>query len=151
LGLLEIGQYIGIVAASEATTGDTDRSTEMISREDLPDDAAAWTGVAVTFERLSNDSAESCPRSEDDVFEYVRMESADTDAAERTRLRFVRTARVADAQYWMWEYSEADGDVCYVIFRRNPDGSTYLGLTEPNGLSHEQYLLADYYDEIYWS
>ena len=123
----------------------------MISRDQLPDDAAEWTDVAVSFERLSIDSADSCSISEDEVFEYVRMESADTDSADRARLRFVLTARVADAEYWMWQYSEEDGQLCYVVFRRNSDGSTVLGLSEPNGLSHQQYLLADYYEEIYWS
>ena len=51
----------------------------------------------------------------------------------------------------MWEYAEEGGDLCYVVLRKNPDASTVLGLAEPNGLSPEQYLLADYYDEIYWS
>ena len=123
----------------------------MIARDELPEDAAEWTHVAISFERLAGDSAESCPTSENEVFEYVQMESADTDAADRTRLRFVRTAHVAEAEYWMWEYAEEDGQVCYVVLRRNLDGSTVLGLSEPNGLSPEQYLLADYYEEIYWS
>jgi len=118
----------------------------MIPRKNLPEDAANWTSVSITFPRLKQDSADSCPESEDHIFDYVRLESADTALSERARFRFVRTARVADIAYWLWEYTEG-----YVVFRQNADGSTILGLSEPNGLSHEQYLLADYYDEIYWS
>ena len=123
----------------------------MIPRHELPDDATAWTDVEVSFPRLANDSPLSCPDTDDDIFDYVQSESADTEAAERERLRFVRTARVADADFWLWEYTESDGELCYVTFQRHPDGSSMLGLASSNGLSHEQYLLAEYYDEVYWS
>src|SRR5690349_10652933 len=103
----------------------------MIPRRNLPDDAANWTNVSVTLPHLEKDSTDSCPASEDRIFAYVRLESADTDLSERTRLRFVRTARVADVAYWLWEYIEADGQLCYVVFRQNGDGSTVLGLSEP--------------------
>src|SRR5262245_54621798 len=122
----------------------------MIPRKNLPDDAAEWTSVSVSFPRLEQDSVDSCPVMEDRVFDYVRLESADRDKSERIRLRFVRTARVADVSYWLWEYTEEDGQLCYVCFRQNADGSTVLGISESNNLSHEQYLLADYYDEVYW-
>lgn len=82
---------------------------------------------------------------------YVRMESADTDSAEEASLLFLRTARIGEASYWLWSYTESDGVVCFVTCRQNDDGSNMLSLAEPNGLSPEQYLLADYYDEIYWS
>jgi len=123
----------------------------MISRQDLPDDAAEWTNVFVSFPHLEQDTADSCPASEDEIFDYVQMESTDLESAERSRLRFVRTAHVADVSYWLWEYTDEDRQVCYVFFRQNLNSSTVLGLTEPNGLSHEQYLLADYYEEVYWS
>ena len=105
----------------------------------------------VSFPRLTEDTAGSCPASADEVFSYIQMESGDTTSAQRERLQFVRTARVADAKCWLWEYSEEDGRLCYVVFRQNANGSSVLGLSEPNGLSHEQYLLADYYGEVYWS
>ncbi len=123
----------------------------MIPREQLPEDAADWTEVDVTFERLIPDTAESCPQSEDEIFDYVRMESADTESSSRSRLKFLRTAAVGDSRYWMWEYQESDGQRVYVLFQEDFDGSSILGLAEPNGLSQEQYLLADYYDEVYWS
>lgn len=123
----------------------------MIRRADLPEDAADWKSVRISFERLQPDREDSCPESRDEIMEYVRMESADTDAAADAALKFLRTARVADASYWLWSYTESDGTMRFVAFRRNEDGSTCLGLAEPNGLSAEQYLLADYYGEVYWS
>jgi len=123
----------------------------VIKRNELPDDAADWTKVDVSFQRLDDDSEISCPASRNRIFEYVRIESADTNKAASDRLAFLRTARIGKTKYWLWNYTESDGEMTYVFFRQNPDGSTVLGLSGPNGLSPEQYLLADYYDEIYWS
>lgn len=123
----------------------------MIPRADLPEDASKWQSVRVHFDRLGEDSPVSCPNSEDEVFEYVQAESGDSTAANRVRLEFIRTAAVAEAKYWMWSYREEDGRLIYVVFRSDPDGSGVVGLSETNGLSPEQYLLADYYDEIYWA
>lgn len=50
-----------------------------------------------------------------------------------------------------WSYTESTGTTCFVAFRRNANGATMLVLTETNGLSPEQYLLADYYNEVYWA
>jgi hypothetical protein len=123
----------------------------MIRREDLPEDAADWKSVTVAFDRLEPDREDTCPEDRDEIREYAGMESADTDPAEDAALKFLRTARVGDASYWLWAYTESEGTVCFVAFRKNDDGSTCLGLAEPNGLSAEQYLLADYYGEVYWS
>jgi hypothetical protein len=123
----------------------------LIRREDLPRDAADWTTVSVSSDRLEADTEDSCPVSRSEIMRYVRMESADTDSASDESLRFVRTAHVYEASYWLWSYTESDGTKCFVAFRRNPDGRTILGLSESNGLSAEQYLLADYYNEVYWS
>jgi hypothetical protein len=123
---------------------------KMIPRKNLPGDAAEWTSVSVSFPRLEQDSADSCPMTEDQVFDYTRLESADRNKSERVQLRFVRTARVADVSCWLWEYTEEDGQLCYVSFRQNVDGSSVLCIRDSNNLSHEQYLLADYYDEVYW-
>ena len=120
------------------------------ARSELPDDAAAWNELDVFFERLPEDSAASCPIAEEDAFQYVRTESADAAEADRARMHFLRTAQVEETRYWMWCYREVDGRLSYVVVRLDPDGTVTLGLAEPNGLSTEQYLLADYHDEIYW-
>lgn len=123
----------------------------MIQPDELPDDAADWSSVAVQFPVLPNDNPASCPGSEDEVFEYVQTESGDVDEAVRDRLMFCRTAKVADTQYWVWKYTESDGEEVLVTYRLDPDGSTTLGLANANGLSLDQFLLADYYGEVYWS
>jgi hypothetical protein len=123
----------------------------MIPREELPDDAAEWSSVRVTFNRLPLDTPESCPCAVDDVFEYVQLESADADHADRDRLAFVRTAQVADARFWLWTYTESNGEQVFVAYQLNSDDSSVLGLASPNGLDAEQYMLAEYYDEVHWS
>jgi len=123
----------------------------VIPREELPEDAADWTAVAVSFPKLVEDGAGSCPCSIDEIFAHVKTESGDLDRADRTRLTFVRTAQVGDARYWLWSYTESDGDSSYVTCRVKPDGSTELGLANVNGLSAEQFLLAEHYDEVYWA
>lgn len=122
----------------------------MISRDDLPADAAQWSGVRIAFEYLAKNCATSCPLSETDVLCYLQAESGDGDKADLARLTFVRTAKVLSDQYWVWRYVETDGAACYVTFSIRPDGSSVLSLAAPNGLSAEQFLLASHYDEIYW-
>lgn len=84
-------------------------ASQLIRREELPEDAADWHSVQIFFDRLADYSPASCLESEDDVFAYVAMESADGDEADRSRLRFLRTAQVGDAKYWLWEYTETMG------------------------------------------
>jgi hypothetical protein len=123
----------------------------MIERDQLPEDAADWTGIVVDFPRLDDDSPQSCPLNESDVFDYVRVESADVDDADHGRFRFRRTALVRDQRFWLWEYMESDGVLDYVLVQADATGNTILGLSGTNGLSPEQYILASYYDEVYWS
>lgn len=120
-------------------------------RNELLDDAADWGAVNVDLPRLALDSAESCPIPFDQVFDYVARESADTGGASRDRMSFVRTAQVGSDQYWLWRYLESDGAECFVVARIDDGGGVEIGLSSPNGLSPEQYLLADHFDEIYWS
>jgi hypothetical protein len=119
-------------------------------RTELPEDAAEWTTVTVSFPHLEHDTAESCPESLDEIMRYVRAESGDTDRADANRLRFLRTALVGKDTYWLWGYEEEDAARCFVAFRIKEDGSACLGLSQTNGFSPDQYLLADYYDEVYW-
>ncbi len=122
----------------------------MIARKDLPEDAADWTNVSVDFERLEPDDASACPCPMEEIMEYIRDESADLDDAREEQVQFLRTARIGKAKYWIWRYTESDGEVCYLTVSDAPDGTGSMGLSEANGLSPEQYMLADYFDEIYW-
>jgi hypothetical protein len=124
----------------------------MIERHQLPEDAADWRDVVVDFPRLKRDDPSESPFSEDEVFSYVRLESADLDNASRSRLRFIRTAQVCDQKFWLWEYLESDGVEMYVFTAQGGKGGrSIVSLTEKNGLSPEQYMLAEHYDEVYWS
>jgi hypothetical protein len=123
----------------------------VIERDQLPDDAADWTGVVVDFPRLDKDSPQSCPLNERHVFEYVRLEAGDLDKADRGRFQFRRTARVKGQHFWLWEYTESDDVRTYVLVQADATGNTIIGLTETNGLNPEQFILASYYDEVYWS
>lgn len=66
-------------------------------------------------------------------------------------LKFIRTAQVEASQYWLWSYTKSDGEACYVFIRQRIDGETLLSITNTGNLTPEQYLLADYYDLVYWS
>jgi hypothetical protein len=123
----------------------------VIPRDELPENAADWSAVTISFPRLAEDTPDSCPRSLNQIFEYIQIESGDVDNAHRSRLVFLRTAQVADARYWLWSYTETGGEKVFVTCRVNSDGSTCVGLANPNGLSAEQFMLAEYYDAVYWS
>jgi hypothetical protein len=123
---------------------------EMIPREKLPEDPLEWSDVKVSFAHLAPDSADSCPQTKEEILEYIARESADLDRTNEERLKFIRTAQVADARYWLWSYEEEDGEVCYVALRQKK-GSEYLSLSSTSSLSVDRYLLAHYYDMVYWS
>lgn len=122
----------------------------MLRREDLPEDAEDWSSIEVELDPLPPEQ-QRCPVELSEVVDYVRRESADTDAASAERLEFVRHARLGEARAWLWRYTESDGTACYVSVHIDADGTSVLGLCEPNGLSPEQFLLAEHYDEVYWS
>ncbi|MDP1658719.1 MAG: hypothetical protein Q8L73_05135 [Methylotenera sp.] len=120
-------------------------------RSELPEDAADWGSVNVDFPRLTPDSAETCPLSLDQVFDYIKIESGDIDSASRNSLSFIRTAIIDSEKYWLWKYVESDETECFVLVRQGYEGRLMTSLTNSNNLSAGQYLLADYFDEVYWS
>jgi hypothetical protein len=121
------------------------------SKDSLAEDPAEWKDIQVSFPRLPQNSPASCPIPVTEVMDYVRVESADLDDAKEESLRFIRTAQVEDSRYWLWSYTESDGELCYVFFRVSADGDTFLSLSSTGGLSPELYLLADFYELVYWS
>lgn len=123
----------------------------MLERDQLPENAGDWGDVIVDFPRLDENSAKSCPLSEDDIFDYVQCESADLEQSARTRFLFLRTAQVEDKAFWLWTYTEVHGEATYVWVRGSSTGDTLLSLNSTFGLSPEQFILAAYYDEVDWS
>jgi hypothetical protein len=121
----------------------------MIARRDLPDDPMEWKNLDVSFPRLSPDTEASSPQSRAEIFDYVCRESADLDKAKEERLKFLRTAKIGSSKYWLWSYEEEGGTLCFVALQKRWF-KTILGLSSADGLSPELYLLADYYEMIYW-
>ena len=129
----------------------------MIEKDQLPEDPADWRDFEVSLPRLDPDTAESCPVALSEVIEYVGLESAEGDDADSGRLSFLRTAQVADQKCWLWSYIEADGELCYVTYWVSPSDGGTLGLADAKAdpdsdrpQSPEQFLLAEYYDLVYW-
>ncbi|MDP1614566.1 MAG: hypothetical protein Q8L68_02095 [Methylococcales bacterium] len=120
-------------------------------RNELPEDAADWVSVNIDLQRLCPDSNETCPLSFEQLFGFIKIESSDTDSASRNRFSFIRTAMINSKKYWLWTYTESDGSECFVLVQQDEKGSLMTSLTNSNGLSAEQYILADYFDEVYWS
>jgi len=117
----------------------------MIPDTDLPDNPEEFAGLDVSFERLADDRAESCPIPASDILRYLEMELA-TEELPPEALRFIRTARVREKEYWVWELDEEyEDEDHYVIVWREPNGTTCTGYCENWwGLSLEQFLLAKY-------
>src|SRR5688572_4922012 len=95
----------------------------MIRREQLPEDAADWGAVEVRLQPLEPDSPDSCPVAREELFDHMRMESADLDDAVADRLCFVRSAQFPAASAWLRRYIEADGEVCFVTVFVWDDGA----------------------------
>lgn len=62
----------------------------------------------------------------------------------------VRAALVNESTYWLWRFKATEDLDCYVAVRQTPDGDSVLGFDEAFGLSPEQWLVMDYYDEEDW-
>jgi hypothetical protein len=99
----------------------------------------------VAFPRLADDSAASLPVPMSEVLRYLGAEAAPEEPTEAD-LRFLRTARVEDADYWIWGYVESAGAECYVTVSRRADGETTIGYDENyDGLTPEQFILGEYH------
>lgn len=112
----------------------------------MPEDNADLATVEVDFARLPGDSPASCPVPMNEVLEYLAMEVPDGASLQADGLEFVRTARVEDTDYWIWSFSEPDGQPAYVTVFVNADGTTTVGY-EANEyeLRPEQFILGDYH------
>ncbi len=118
----------------------------MISLQDMPEDIEEWANVHVDLPLLSKNTVEECPISMQDIQEYLSVEDADLDAVEYRKLTFLRTAKVADNNYWIWKYNETDGTECYVTVSSDAEGGTVTGMDSNNfNLSPEQFMLAMHY------
>lgn len=114
----------------------------------MPDDNAALANVQVEFPALRDDSADSSPTSVPALLDYLADEVPDGDRLTERDLTFVRTAQVADAEYWLWRFREPgpDGEDAFVTVSRR-GGQVCVGYgTDYYGLTPEQYILGDYHE-----
>jgi hypothetical protein len=117
----------------------------MIGRDEIPEDNRDLASLEVNFPRLAEDSPASCPVSMEELLDYLRLESPDGDGLAAADLRFLRTAQVGDAEYWIWEFHESCGGKCYVTVEYK-DGVSCIGYDEDYwNLTPEQYMLGEYY------
>ena len=113
-----------------------------------PPDPDELPNLNVEFPPLADDSAASSPIPMSEVLDYLHAEAAPEEPSEAD-LQFLRTARVEDADYWIWRYVESDGAECYVTVSSRSDGSNTLGYEENyESLTPEQFMLAEYHGMI---
>jgi hypothetical protein len=78
------------------------------------------------------------------IGDYLKLETADCEFLEGN-LRYLRSARIEEAHYSIWEYHESDGTKCYVTLCIGPKGSV-LGMREAWKFTPEQYIYGDYHE-----
>ncbi|HTN74036.1 MAG TPA: hypothetical protein VL096_02270 [Pirellulaceae bacterium] len=76
------------------------------------------------------------------VADYVRAEAHD-NLFILDSLQYLRSAKVDETYYLIWEYHETDGRRCYVTFAHSPTGHV-LSYNAAGDLTPEQYIYADY-------
>jgi hypothetical protein len=119
----------------------------MIPFDNMPEDNARLAHISIDFPLLQLNTSESCPVPLSDVVEYLRLELPDGDTINARRLKFLRTAQVAEQRYWIWAFQEADGTHCYITVATTPEGSSCIGYEENYyKLTPEQFMLGDYHN-----
>ena len=113
----------------------------------MPDDNADLADVEVYFPRLTPDSADGCPVSLSELLAYLTDEVPDGESLTEGELTFVRTARVADAEYWVWAFREPgpQGEDAFVTVSRSGAQVTLGYEANYYDLSAEQFVLGDYH------
>jgi hypothetical protein len=90
-----------------------------------------------------------------EILDYLDVEAPGGKESGSSRviqfdLRFLRTALVNNSKYWLWGFKDERDSDCYVAVRQTPDGDSILGYDETFGLTPEQWMVMDYYDEEDW-
>lgn len=113
-------------------------------------DYLRYASIAPQFPRLEVDSATSCPFDLRKIprFKYFPwLRPWDT-------LCFLRTARVKERDYWLWELHtvfESDEEVWDQYFAVSVSASRPVRVTwrDKSGLTPEQFILADYNRDVF--
>lgn len=110
---------------------------------DLPDDWTEFAALEVDFPTLCEEETRRYPEFEEELVEYMQREGEEID---RDSLTFLRSARLNEWRYWIWEVELPEGDKGYATAS---EGSSQQRLSydqDWNGLTPEQFLLATHFD-----
>jgi hypothetical protein len=119
---------------------------EMLPYDDMPDNNQDLTRIEISFPHLPfpYNLPLFCPRKVREILEYLRREGE--EQITKNSLMFLRTARVAEAKYWIWEFYDSENRKCYVTVSQAQNGSTCIGYEEDYyHLTPEQFMLGDYH------
>ena len=91
----------------------------MLTFDEMPDDNAQARGDRNRNPPPPPDSPSSTPVAIDDVLRYLGAEAPGGRRLTAEDLLFIRTAEVADRDFWIWSFNEPDGGApAYVtVFR----------------------------------
>jgi hypothetical protein len=124
-------------------------------RDQLPRSWKGLKGHSFEFPFLMPNDPSECPRRKSEIVEYLDVEAPGGSESGCSRviqfdLRFIRTALVNNTKYWLWGFKDERDSDCYVAVQQTPDGDIILGYDETFGLTPEQWMVMDYYDEEDW-
>jgi hypothetical protein len=111
--------------------------------EKLPLDTEEMRKLEPEFPRLENDSPKGCPRSMNEIRQYVIVETGEKGHD----LFFGRTALVGDVRFWLWGYTDEKGRTEYVDVSSGR-GTSSLSMGSGDNLTPEQYIALQY--ARYW-
>jgi hypothetical protein len=122
------------------------------ARDQLP---KSWKGLKnYTFDlpQLFLNVAWTCPTKKNEIFEYLDVEAPGGSQSGSANviefdLKFVRTAQVNGSKYWLWSFKDGYDLDCFVAVQKDQGGRNILGYDESFGLTPEQWLVMDYYDD----
>jgi hypothetical protein len=118
----------------------------MLQADEMPDNNAELASVQIEFPRLDMDTADGCPTEMKDVMDYLAIEVPGGHSLVASDLTFLRTAQVEDTRYWIWRFTEPDGNLAYATCSVGPDGAQTVGYDDDYyGLTPEQFILGDYH------
>lgn len=118
---------------------------KIVDAKDVPENVEDLRSWSVAFPELPPSQRRRHRTFVKDLVEYARRESGYCDLS-TDDLRFTRSARVGDVDYWLFTLEESIGRA-YVTVAKAPSGIT-MGYDESHGLSPEQFLLACYFERI---
>lgn len=122
------------------------------ARDQLP---RSWRGLKnldFKLPLLVPNSPLTCPRTEQEILEYLDVEApggsqSGSENVISFELKFIRTALANTSKYWIWGFRTDEGLDCYVAVRLDENGDSVLGFEESFGLTPEQWLVMDYYED----